>query len=144
MKGLRIIFQLTVFLLTFTSFAQKEVEWDFSVVGDEFVAHATIAEGWHLYSQHLSNELGPIPTSFRFEQQEGLKFIGKTIEPESLKEYDENFEGELNFFKEEVSFKQKIKVSKDSKIEGGVTYMVCNSTMCLPPVEELFTLPIKQ
>lgn len=144
MKGLRLIFQLIILLLTSSTFAQKEVEWEFSVVDNEFVAHATIAEGWHLYSQHISNELGPIPTSFRFEQQEGVKFVGKTMEPESLKEYDENFEGELNFFKEEVSFKQKFKVTQDAKIAGGVTYMICNDTMCLPPTEELFTLPIKQ
>jgi thiol:disulfide interchange protein DsbD len=140
----RLIFLFALLFISLQIFAQDEVIWEFSVKDDVFIAEASIAEGWHLYSQHINNELGPIPTSFRFEEEEGLKLIGKTSEPESLKEYDENFEGELNFFKEHVSFTQKLKVSAETSIRGGVTYMICNATMCLPPTEELFTISINQ
>lgn len=139
---MRAIILFILSLITLVSFGQNTVEWDFKVENEAFTAEANIAEGWHLYSQHIDNEIGPIPTSFEFDDNASIKLIGETNEPESLKEYDENFEGELNFFKENVTFTQNIKVSKATELKGFVTYMVCNDTMCLPPVDEYFTIKI--
>lgn len=125
--------------------AQDKVDWSyvFNPAAGEVQVTADIAEGWHLYSQHIDNEIGPIPTSFEFQENPAVEFIGSTKEPESIKEYDPNFEGELNFFKDEVTFVQKAKVKGATTIVGTVTYMVCNDTMCLPPVDEVFTINIK-
>lgn len=139
---MRILFLFLLFLIPLTSVSQKQVNWVFTVEGDEFIATAEIAEGWHLYSQHINNEIGPIATSFQFDEVDGVKLLGKTIEPESIKEYDPNFEGELNFFKDQVTFKQKMKSDKSVTLSGSVTYMVCNDTMCLPPTDEFFTITI--
>ena len=141
---MRTFILFTLLTISLASFGQNTVEWEFKVENDVFIAEATIAEGWHLYSQHIDNEIGPIPTSFEFEENTALEIVGDTQEPESLKEYDENFEGELNFFKEKVAFQQKIKVLESTELIGFVTFMVCNDTMCLPPTDEKFTVTIEK
>ncbi len=137
----RHLFSLFILISTLT-YGQDQVVWEFKVVDDQFVATATIAEGWHLYSQHINNDIGPIPTEFTFEENKQIKLIGNVNEPESLKEYDANFEGELNFFKDSVAFQQKIKYEKGAQLDGYVTFMVCNATMCLPPRDEKFEITL--
>lgn len=138
-------FVFILVLLASNSFGQEKVEWSFDFDNDSNTIQikADIAEGWHLYSQHIDNEIGPVPTTIEFTVNEDILLIGSTEEPESLKEYDENFEGELNFFKDEVVFTQKVDVRKNSKLDGVVTFMVCNDTMCLPPVDKEFSVLIE-
>ena len=135
-------FLFLIFLISFASFGQDQVKWDFNVQDGVFEAKATIAEGWHLYSQHIENEIGPIPTSFSFEENSKVELLGSVQEPEPLKEYDANFEGELNFFKDEVKFQQGLKYEVGAELNGSVTYMVCNATMCLPPTDKNFTIKL--
>ena len=138
----KILVLLFTLMLSTSSFGQDKVAWSVSVDSESsnILVSALIAEGWHLYSQHIDNEIGPIPTTIEFIPNKSYTLIGRTREPESLKEYDKNFEGELNFFKDEVVFEQKFKASKPAIIDGVITYMVCNDTMCLPPTDELFTI----
>jgi thiol:disulfide interchange protein DsbD len=124
------------------SFAQDKVTWEFTADNEVFVAKATIADGWHLYSQHVNDEIGPMPTMFDFSKNNDLKIIGKTIEPEPFKEYDENFGGELEYFKDEVLFHQKYKTQSSTELKGTVTYMVCNDVMCMPPTDVEFSIKI--
>jgi thiol:disulfide interchange protein DsbD len=137
---------LVFLIVTAFSFGQEKVQWSYSFDNELDIVEvkAVIAGGWHLYSQKIDNDLGPIPTSFSFEENDDYTLVGKTIEPESLKEYDENFEGELNFFKDEVIFKQKIKVERSTTVKGVVTFMVCNDTMCLPPTDIEFSIKINK
>ncbi|MGB0166424.1 MAG: protein-disulfide reductase DsbD domain-containing protein, partial [Luteibaculum sp.] len=91
----------------------------------EVYFHFTIEEGWHLYSQNLPGEDGPIPTSFTFNEQEGLELLGKTQEPKPILKYDPNFLMDLTFFEGEVTFTQKIKASQDvEELSGSFEYMV--------------------
>lgn len=135
-----LIFTLVSTLL----FSQEKVKWIYSFNSESSTVqiNAIIDEGWHLYSQYLDNEIGPVPTSITFRESSDYLIIGNTIEPVSIKEYDENFEGELNFFKGEVTFRQKIKVKKYTTVKGVVTFMVCNDSMCLPPTDIEFTINI--
>jgi thiol:disulfide interchange protein DsbD len=127
-------------------FSQEKVKWIYSFNSESSTVqiNAIIDEGWHLYSQYLDNEIGPVPTSITFKESSDYLIIGNTIEPESIKEYDENFEGELNFFKGEVTFTQKIKVKKYTTVKGVVSFMVCNDSMCLPPTDIEFTININK
>ncbi|MEJ6776782.1 MAG: protein-disulfide reductase DsbD family protein [Crocinitomicaceae bacterium] len=127
-------------------FSQEKVKWIYSFNSESSTVqiNAIIDEGWHLYSQYLDNEIGPVPTSITFKESRDYFIVGNTIEPESIKEYDENFEGELNFFKGEVTFIQKIKVKKYTTVKGVVTFMVCNDSMCLPPKDIEFTIKINK
>ena len=113
-----ILVLIAVSFFTVNCISQNQVKWTFSYDSDlnGFKASAEINEGWHLYSQHIDNEIGPVPTSFNFEENSMITLVGSTKEPESLKEYDENFEGELNFFKDKVEFVQELKFSKSTVV----------------------------
>ena len=140
----RTIFGFLFLFLSLQSFAQEKVNWscEYNSMSDHLELKAVIAEGWHLYSQHINNDIGPIPTAFEFKENPNVKFIGKMNEPESIKEYDKNFEGDLNFFKDEVVFTQKVKVNEPTEIVGTITYMVCNEVMCMPPRDEIIRITI--
>lgn len=142
----RTVFIFIFLLFAGLSFSQEKVTWSYSYdgVNEELVLEAKIADGWHLYSQVINEGIGPVPTSFEFKENPMIKVIGKTIEPESIHEYDDNFEGELNFFKDSVSFKQKMKVSKSTSVKGVITYMTCNDSMCLPPKDVEFIIAINK
>lgn len=140
------IFYILIFLFSTSFFAQDVVLWDLSYDKQDknLEIKATIKEGWHLYSQHVDNSVGPVPTSFMFNISDDFQLFGEVIEPSPIKKYDENFEATLDFFEKEVIFKQKINLKKNSIIETTVTFMVCNETMCLPPVDKTIKLEINK
>jgi hypothetical protein len=141
MKVLLFVFS---FCMTFSVFSQSKITWTYTYNEQTKTIEmkAQLAEGWHLYSQHIANDVGPVPTSFSFEENKSVKFIGRVSEPEAIQMYDENFEAMLDFFEDEVIFRQRISVKKSSVVDGTVTYMMCNKTQCLPPVDEKFTIQI--
>jgi len=143
---LKSFFLFFLISLSFESYSQEKVLWSYHYdeTNEELVLDAQIADGWHIYSQVINEGIGPIPTSFTYFENSDVKLIGKTIEPESIREYDENFEGELNFFKENATFKQKMKVSTSTSVKGVITYMTCNDTMCLPPKDVEFVITINK
>lgn len=114
------------------------VKWTTSVEQDgadaTLVMVAEIEEGWHLYSQHLPSDEGPIATEFTFADGAYSK-EGKVTESKYVTHYDPNFEMDLNYFEKKATFKQKIKVENgsDFKITGSVYFMVCDEARCLPP-----------
>ena len=138
------ILLIVLLAIGFQSFGQEKVEWDvnYSKENSQIEIIATIAEGWHLYSQYIDNEIGPIPTSFTYEVSDSYTLVGETVEPESIKEYDPNFEGDLNFFKDRVVFIQEVKANKETEVSGVVTFMICNDTMCMPPEDLEFKITI--
>lgn len=141
----KLLFLLPVLLFGFNLSAQERVKWDFKydTSKKEVVITAVISDGWHLYSQHINNTIGPIPTSFTFEENPHVVYAGKVIEPTPIHEYDENFEADLDFFKSKVVFTRKVTKAKSGEtIKGYVTFMVCNEVMCLPPVDYDFTIQI--
>ncbi len=138
---------LWIFLFFFFSFshAQDRVKWDFAYNSQlkQIEFKATISDGWHLYSQHIKNTIGPVPTSFTFENNANIVLNGVVVEPSPIHEYDENFEAELDFFKNEVVFKQAIsKATAGETVKGYITFMVCNEVMCLPPSDYPFSIQI--
>ncbi len=140
----KFIFLSFFLLMVLKANAQENVVWSYhyDAQNEALLIEAQIGEGWHLYSQYIDDGIGPVPTAFEFSENSAVKLLGKTIEPESIREYDPNFEGELNFFKDEVTFTQKIKAKESTTIDGVVTYMICNDTMCLPPKDVKFTISI--
>ncbi len=138
------ILTLILGLFAFLGFSQvyDPVDWDFSVEqnGKEatLIFTGTIDEGWHVYSQVLESDDGPVATEVTFVSNENYELVGKTIESKTYKEYDPNFEMNLTFFKTKAVLKQKIKLKTDKpfKVKGSVYFMVCNESMCLPPSTE--------
>jgi thiol:disulfide interchange protein DsbD len=139
-------FLFFIFFLSLNCLSQQVVEWDVSQDSKSNEIHiiAKIKEGWHLYSQHIDNNVGPVPTSFTFKSSDNFQLIGRVKEPMAIKKYDENFEATLDFFEHEVVFLQNVKVLNDCFLEGTITFMVCNETMCLPPVDHKFKIELKK
>jgi thiol:disulfide interchange protein DsbD len=137
---------LLVLVMAFSglAFAQDKVKWTVSYNDAEkqIEFRATIAGGWHLYSQFIQNDIGPVPTAFVFEENGRVTRVGKVTEPSPIHAYDENFEASLDFFKDEVVFVQKVAPGSRGIVSGYITYMVCNEIMCLPPVDYDFNVTI--
>lgn len=142
---------LVLFLQSLFTFSQIEepVTWTYNkkAVGPneyELLFKATIEDGWHLYSQHLPSEDGPIATSFTFKKSENYELIGPVQEPKAISEYDPNFMMDLNYFEHEVTFKQRVKVLKEGEITvtGEQEFMVCDATKCLPPEYPSFSFKL--
>ena len=134
-------------MLSFSSFGQEKVEWTYSYdsASETITITAEIEEGWHLYSQHINENLGPVATFIEFQENKNqFKLVGKTIEPTPITEYDPNFEGDLSFFKDSVESIQKLKIKTSGEVRGTITFMVCNEEMCLPPVDIDFNLMINK
>lgn len=138
------LFFLFTLALSTIGFSQTKIQWEYTYNAEAktIEIQAVLADGWHLYSQHVANEIGPVPTSFVFEPNENVKFIGKVNEPQPIQKYDENFEAMLDFFEGKVLFTQRLSVKESTTINGTLTYMLCNEVMCLPPVDEKFTITI--
>ncbi len=130
--------------VSLASQAQEKVTWDisYSQETNSVLLNANIAEGWHLYSQFIKNDIGPVPTSFTFTENNTIKLTGIVTEPTPIREYDENFEANLDFFKTKVTFNQAVAKGSKGVLKGTITYMVCNDVMCLPPVDYAFEVKI--
>jgi thiol:disulfide interchange protein DsbD len=106
---------------------------------------ADIDPHWHLYSQFLPSDDGPVATTFTFNKYDGVEYINNVGEGEYKTEYDPNFDMDLNYFETQAIFRQVIHVSPDGpdKIESTIEYMTCDDKRCLPPELVDFTFDLK-
>jgi len=143
-------FLLNLFIiigLPFLGFGQvlNPVKWNFKIANESkdeatLIFKAKIDKGWHLYSQKISDDVGPIPTSFIFENNTNIELIGSVEESESITAFDNTFQIDLTYFSDSAIFTQKIKKLNSEKIilKGYVESMVCDDERCLPPDETEF------
>ena len=145
----RLLFGAFLCLLALSSVAQnpppRPVKWFFSVKQlsaeeAELVFTAKINEGYHVYSQDINPDVGPIPTSFIFNPDKSYSLNGKVSEGKAVEIYDPNFEAKLKYFSGDAVFVQKIKTNGKApfEINGTVTYMVCDEHRCFPPEDLAF------
>ncbi len=143
----KLLVALCLFALPVLAVAQDldPVKWQFTTKKVnantyEVVATATIERGWHLYAQEAGE--GPIPTSFKFTKNPLVTPQGKVTEVGKLKKaFDKNFDSELKYYENSVSFVQKVTVKGKAatKLKGSVEFMVCDDHQCLPPTEVAFS-----
>ena len=136
-------------LFSFNSQAQNPVKWDFSAkkVTDatyEVTFTATVDNGWSIYSQH-TDPSGPVPTSFNFDENANIEFIGKPVETGKKKEaFDDLFGVNVNKFSGVTNFTQKVTIKGGSEtVTGYLEYMSCDEEKCLPPKEVEFKIALK-
>lgn len=104
----------------------SDTEYELIMTGD-------IQEGWHVYSQHTSED-GSLPSEFTYEKAgTDYELIGKTSESETFTEYSEVFEVDETFFKDTAIFTQKIRLlgSNVRQIDVDLFYQVCKE-VCIP------------
>lgn len=151
LKDTKSLFLVCLTILSFGSlFGQNPVTWSFSVekISDKeanLVFKGTIKSGWYTYSQ-FTEDNGPIPTEISYEQQEGIKLVGKAVETGDKKEgMDPLFEAYVIKYSSKKPFviKQKVQISDFSKaITGYISYMTCNDETCLPPKDVDFSFDL--
>ena len=102
----------------------------------EIIFHATIDDGWHVYSTELGDD-GPIEATFNVEKMEGAELVGKlTPVGKVIKKMDKLFNMELKYFEKEATFVQKIRFTKPQyDIDCYLEYGACSDASCLPPSE---------
>ena len=115
----------------------SEAEWDADNDTIELRINTKIDEGWHLYSQQLESDEGPLPTVFEFEPTDSCQLQGRVFEGVAKEEFDNNFGMNVRYFQEETTFTQRIIRTTDKAftLTGKVNYMVCDDEKCLPPID---------
>jgi thiol:disulfide interchange protein DsbD len=130
---------------------EDPVTWEFSLHPSEtagmhdVVFHASVDTCWHIYSQHLDDPNGPLPTWFSVELPQGAVGQDDVQECEPIVEYDPNFMMDLKYFEEEVYWWQTVDLSGASpndSIRGFLSFMVCDERQCLPPEDIPFALAV--
>ena len=115
----------------------KPVKWQTSVEkvaeGEyDLIITAVIEPKWHLYAQNVPED-GPVPTTFYFEEGDGLSLVGETTEDEGKTVDDPVFGMRIKYFEDLAVFKQRVKADAGSSLVAEVEFMVCDDTKCLPP-----------
>ena len=102
----------------------------------EIIFHATIDNGWHVYSTEIGNG-GPTEATFNVVKMDGAELVGKlTPKGKVIKKMDKLFDIELKYFENEVTFVQKLRFTKpDYDIDCYLEYGACSDASCLPPSE---------
>lgn len=149
MKRISLVLSLVLFtVLGAVAQIEKPVTWAYvakKVSKTEAIIYikANIEDGWHIYSQHVKPG-GPSKTEFTFAPSKDFTLVGKTTEPKAISYYDKNFNMNVSYFGNGVTFQQKIKLNKaTTSVKAKVEFMVCNDTQCLPPEEVSFSIPVK-
>ncbi|GAB3897394.1 protein-disulfide reductase DsbD family protein [Spirosoma agri] len=106
----------------------------------------SIGDGWHMYSNDLDPNVGPIPTTFKFAGSDAFSLVGKAT-PVGVEEvFEEVWGAKVRQFKNKAVFIQKVKVLKpNATFAGSAEYQVCSDKdgVCLPPTEVEFSTDIK-
>ena len=145
MKMKNSLFLLVISILSVNfSFAEEEflpvsVEQAIAEKGDTVILSVTfnVSDNWMVYDSIIGDG-GPIPLTFNLRTLSNLSLI-KIIKPAHLyKKYDDIFEVDMLYFKENVTY-QFIFIKTNSaeaySFLGSFEYMCCNLTsgVCLAP-----------
>ncbi|MEM9339589.1 MAG: cytochrome c biogenesis protein CcdA [Bacteroidota bacterium] len=146
---MRTLFSLFLLLPVFFVGAQllKPIKWEVSLSnenaqpGDEIILKfaATIEDKWYLYSSDFDPDLGPMVTTFFFDENETYQRVDSIQPIDAKKKFDSLWMGEYTYFKEKALFTQKIKVVKlPLRISGAYLYQVCSDEdgKCIPFEDE--------
>jgi hypothetical protein len=127
------------------------LKWTFEsrhVQGDEFelVFTAEIQKGWATYSQFLTSDEGPVPTTVTFESTNADVLGDGTEEGHRVQvEKDPVFDMPLVKFKDTFVIRKRVKVSDyGTPIVGHVTAMCCDDEKCLPPKDFEFSFQLRK
>ena len=105
----------------------------------DLIFQADIDEPWHMYSLNKLSDDGPNPTVFKFKKGKDFELVGKTKQSSPLKEFDKVFEVNVEYFKHQATFTQRVKLKNSGKIsiQGKYEFQACTEEKCIfPPADE--------
>ena len=147
----RLTLLLSFFSVSLLAQFASPISWTFEtrhLEGDRFelIATATAENNWSLYSQ-FTDEGGPVPTTFYWEEGDHYERVGDATEEGHRKEgVDELFGvNVIKFLSDEPTvFRQEVRIlDYGTPITGEVEYMCCDDTQCLPPTTEPFSFTVE-
>lgn len=150
MKKLRtIVLLLMAVTIASTLFAQQSpAKWSFTTkqVNDsvtDLILNCKLPSGWHIYSQKTKGT--EMPIEFKFKKSNAYQRVGGVKEPRYLALYDKYAKDTTRYFQGNVTFHQKVKVKtdKDFKINGVVTFQLCEKGSCIPPEDVKYSFSVK-
>ncbi|MBR1517482.1 MAG: thioredoxin family protein [Bacteroidales bacterium] len=102
-------------------------------------------EGWHIYSTR-TDDGGPLPTEFAFNPSSNYTLNGGIAEPKPHEAFDDIFKVTVRDFANQVTFRQKIKrnTAKAFKVEGTLSFQLCNNGSCIAPEDRPFVFEIAE
>ena len=126
------------------------VNWSFSskkIADKTYEVHltATMAAGWHLYSQVQPEDAIAMPTGFKINSNPLLSLEGTIRELGKMEKFhDKKLEVSANQYSGKVDFVQVVKLKANAKtnLTGSVEYQTCDDKKCLPPKTVNFTVPL--
>lgn len=147
--------KITVLLVLIFSFSTavaqilKPVKWTSKLekIADNqynIVLTGTIDADWHLYSQFTPNG-GPLPLILIFKNQKSnYTLIGKAIESQYIKKYNDVFEVDEYYFEKTVTLTQKIKSInlKNATVALRAEYQVCKDVCINDSKDFVIELPV--
>lgn len=140
-------------IIIFAVSAQAQISnpatWSFTakkLSGGKYELHltATLANGWHVYSQKSSAN-GPGPTTITFNSNALVNTKGTVKEVGQLvKKYEEVFNTNVLFYEKKVDFIKTVTVKGNIKtnVSGNIQYTLCNDSKCLPPKTVDFSISL--
>ena len=144
---------LFIFLVSHVH-AQDPVRWSASVKETRVTAgsmitvtvNARIQKPWHMYSL-TQPKGGPIPTSITVPEGSVYSIAGIPKQPVPTISYDESFGMDAEYFSGDVAFEVPVRIAGTAPAGSGrivlkARYMVCNETVCLPPVTKTLEIPV--
>ncbi len=145
------LFAILIFLSFWVNAQHDHVNWSSSIENKgnnefEVTISAELLDHWHLYSQFLPMDAGPMPTWLDFQLNNNFELIGEAEESETNKYFDKTWEAEIIQFEDHAQFTQRIKVINDSvkTFSGVVRYMICKDDVgCIGNQEYAFNLSLE-
>lgn len=143
------IFFAVLMLFSFGISHAQKINWSYSakkLANNSYEVHITAVppSGWHIYSQ-FTPEGGPVPTTFKFNNNALLAVQGKVNEKGKVITYfDNNFKVNVKYFEGKADFVQIITVKGKIKtnLSGEIESMICNDRTCMPPTTEKFNIAL--
>ncbi len=145
-------FILTALLFIISAFKagnDRPVHWRFDAKKTaqneyDLIFTAKIDKNWHIYSQFLESDEGPIKTSFSFKTDNAFTLKEKVKEiSKAITEEDKSFNMKLTFFENEAIFVQHVIINAPLKtIKGTLNYMCCDNNHCLAPEDVEFNFNV--
>ena len=142
-----LIVLLSIFsIVSYSQDILEPVKWEVSknILSDnevDVIFKATIDDGWKVYSQSIELE-GLSPTYFEYNNKESIEPIGLALEPDPIIEFDSVWNQEVKYFKNEVSFVQRVKILDQTSpsITGQILYITCDEIQCVSPFPLEFSI----
>lgn len=122
--------------------------WDVALEkgkGDQYelVFKLKLAKNWHIWSLNPGGDGLQVAPEFNVSPNLDVKVLGKATEKGHLiSGLMDGVDGTVNYFHDEVTYRLKLSVARNTTLKGKYMYQVCDDHMCLPPKNKSFKIEI--